>query len=71
MSDFSKESQEKDAEKAGYFYHKIIKKDEEIHELKTIIIEFIRSFEKASAKSAAWDGNRLLLQRAREATKDE
>jgi hypothetical protein len=69
MSDFSKKSQEQNAEQSGYFYHQIVKKDAEIHELKELIIEFVKAFEKASAKSSAWDGNRLLLQRAREATK--
>ena len=34
-----------------------------------IILEFIDCFEKASAKSAAWDGNRLLLGEAREVIK--
>jgi hypothetical protein len=34
-----------------------------------IIAEFIVAFEKASAKSAAWDGNRLLIQRAKDLLK--
>lgn len=36
---------------------------------RNIIKEFIEAFEKASAKSAAWDGNRILLQKARELIK--
>jgi hypothetical protein len=38
-------------------------------DLKKLLMEFVEAFERASAKSTAWDGNRLLLIRAKEMLK--